>query len=92
MIHVIKWTRSIFPLCFCILQAVKKWTVGRPRNKANINAHMSYTSLMEGSPLHHSECSNAIENGVVKCLSRTAARMYTDTSSGSWLPAWSMTL
>ena len=63
MIHVIKWTRSIFPLCFCILQAIKNWTVGRSRNKANIDAHMSY--ILNGAPLHHSECSNSIENGVV---------------------------
>ena len=27
-----------FPLHFCILQAIKNWTVGRPRNKANSQA------------------------------------------------------
>ena len=28
-------TRLPFPLRFCILQAIKNWMVGRPRNKAN---------------------------------------------------------
>ena len=27
-----------FPLSFCILQAIKNWTVGRPRNEANSQA------------------------------------------------------
>ena len=31
VIHVIKWTS----LCFCILQAIKNWTVGRPGNEAS---------------------------------------------------------
>ena len=33
VIHVVKCSQA-FPLCVCILQVVKNWTVGRPRNEA----------------------------------------------------------
>ena len=88
MIHVIKWTRSIFPLCFCILQAVKKWTVGRPRNKANIDAHMSYTSLMEGpkcilNNFFVASCINLYAEGQVT-LSRLRFAFTLDCGWGCW--------
>ena len=28
-----------FPLCFCILQAIKNWMGGMPGNKANVTPH-----------------------------------------------------
>ena len=40
VIHVIKWTRPSH-LHFCILQAIKNWTVGRPGNKARLNIFSS---------------------------------------------------
>ena len=27
-----------FPICFCVLQAIKHWTVGRPGNEATLDA------------------------------------------------------
>ena len=40
-----------FPLCFCILQAIKNWTVGRPGNEA--------TTLV-GPTQVHTSCMSAI--------------------------------
>ena len=34
IIHVMKYTCT-FPLCFCIMQAIKNWTVGSPGNEVN---------------------------------------------------------
>ena len=33
---------QVFPLCFCILQAIKHWTVGRPENKSSRYPHIVF--------------------------------------------------
>ena len=53
VIHMIK--RSLdqaFPLRFCILQAIKNWTVGGPGNEATVRPLGDNNSLMADSLMH----------------------------------------
>ena len=68
VIHVIKMDQA-FPLHFCILQAIKNWTVGRPGNEAKAKVqvgimimmyHISFGCLL----VHYTQ---ATFNGVNSC-------------------------
>ena len=46
------------PLCFCVLQAVKNWTVGRPGNEARISPQLPQGKILALEPAKW-ECTSA---------------------------------
>ena len=45
--HSCNKMNQAFPLCFCILQAIKNRTVGRPGNQASVYVHHSCTKVTD---------------------------------------------